>query len=195
MTKHDFSDYHGEAIPKIIAQLQMKLRYGDGEDNVLRKTKDGSGEGLDVELTLLDTEHARRKFFAFMLVVGETEGQKSMAKSNRERLKQIIDSGLYLDPYDKSPETRARRSFAWRDFDGFRFLAEIGVEESKNGFPEKNVINKVITKDNPLWGGRPPINQAAPGYGAAPTPPAPSAPAPSAPAPTAAPIVKPGWAS
>ena len=86
MTKQDFSDYHSEAIPKIIAFLQMTLRYGDGEDNVLKKTKDGSGKGLDVELTLLDTEHARRKFFAFMLVLGETEGQKSMAKSNRERL-------------------------------------------------------------------------------------------------------------
>ena len=126
-----------------------------------------------------------------MLVKGETEGQKSMAKSNRERLKQIIDSGLYLDPYDKSPEARAKRSFAWRDFDGFRFLAEIGVEEGKNGFPDKNVITRVITKDNPLWGGRPPIDQTGPdrggnGGGVPPVPPTPSA---------AAPTVKPTWAS
>jgi hypothetical protein len=189
--KKDFSDY-SESIPnKLIAILQMKLRYGDGTDNVLKKTKDGAGEGLDAEFTLLDGPYARRKFFAFMLVEGETEGQKSMGERNMARLKQIIDSGLYLDPYDKSSEARARRSFNWRDFDGFRFLAEIGIEESKGGFPEKNIINKVITKDSPLWGGRPPIDQVAPDYGssAAPTPPAPTAPA------AAAPIVKPAWAS
>ena len=164
----------------------MKLRYGDGTDNVLKKTKAGDGEGLDTEITVLEGQHAKGKFLSFILVKGESEGQKSMADRNLARLKQVIDSGLYLDPYDKSSEARAKRSFNWRDFDGFKFLAEIGIEESRNGFPEKNIISKVITKDHPLWGGRPPIDQSAPV--AAPV----TAPVD---APVTAPIVKPVWAS
>jgi hypothetical protein len=193
MTKHDFSDYTSLVPAKTVAILQTKIRYGDGEDNVLKRSKAGDSEGLDTEFTLLDGPHARSKFFAFMLVKGETEGQKSMAKSNRERLKLIQDSALYLDPSDKSPEARAKRSFAWRDFDGLRFLAEIGIEEGKDGFPDKNVITRVITKDHPLWGGRPPIDQAAPDLGGAPASPTPKPPV--TPPPTSAPIVKPAWAS
>jgi hypothetical protein len=194
MTKRDFSDYTSLVPVKTVAILQGKIRYGDGTDNVLKKTKAGDGEGLDMEFMLLDGPYARQKFFAFMMVEGETDGQKSMAQSNLERLKQIIDSGLFLEPNDKSPEARAKRSFNWRDFDGFRFLAEIGIEEGKNGFPDKNVINKVITKDNPLWGGRPPIDQVGPGPGSGPVPAAGPTP-PTPPAPPAAPIIKPAWAS
>jgi len=188
--KHDFSDYTSLVPAKTVAILQTKIRYGDGEDNVLKRTKAGDGEGLDMEFTLLDGPCARDKFVVFMLVTGETEGQKSMAKSNRERLKLIQDSALYLDPSDKSPEARAKRSFAWRDFDGLRFLAEIGIEEGKGGYPDKNVITRVITKDHPLWGGRPPIDQTEPDRGANVAPVAPVPPSPSA-----APIVKPTWAS
>jgi hypothetical protein len=184
--KQDFSDYTSLVPAKTVVILQGKIRYGDGEDNVLKRTKAGDGEGLDMEFTLLDGPYAREKFFAFMLVKGETPGQNAMAKSNLERLKLIQDSALYLDPGDKSPEARAKRSFAWRDFDGIRFLAEVGVEEGRSGFPDKNVITRVITKDQPLWGGRPPIDQTGPdrGLNAAPVAPVPSTPA-------AAPIVKP----
>jgi hypothetical protein len=188
----DFSDYSDAIPPKTVAIVQMKLRYGDGTDNVLKPTRDGSGEGLDAELTLLDTEYAKRKFFSFILVVGETEGQKVMVERNLARLKQVIDSAKYLDPNDKSAEARAKRSLSWREFDGMRFLAEIGIEEGKNGYPDKNIIAKVITRDHPLWAGRPPIDQVAvtPSFGPPPTPAAPQA-APHA----APPIAKPPWAS
>lgn len=189
--KQDFSDYTSLVPAKTVVILQGKIRYGDGEDNVLKRTKAGDGEGLDMEFTLLDGPYAREKFFAFMLVKGETPGQNSMAKSNLERLKLIQDSALYLDPGDKSPEARAKRSFAWRDFDGIQFLAEVGIEEGRSGFPDKNVITRVITKDQPLWGGRPPIDQTGPdrGLNAAPVAPVPLTPS------AAAPIVKPAWAS
>jgi hypothetical protein len=185
----DFSDYAGgDPIPPgTIATLQTNVRYGDGTDGVLRRTKGGDAEGLDLSFTVIEGPFAKRKFFAFMLVKGETEGQKSMAETNLSRLKQIIDSAKYLDPSDKSPEARAKRSLNWRDFDGVRFLAEIGIEAGRDGYLDKNIITKVITRDMSLWGGRPPIDQGASDFGAA-------APQGGAKAPTAA-VQKPSWAS
>jgi hypothetical protein len=96
-----------------------------------------------------------------------------------------------LDPNDLSPEARKKRTVDWRYFDGLRFLAEIGIEEGRNGYSDKNIIAKVISRDMPLWGRRPPIDQVAPDLGLSSAPLTPAAPA----AAPVAPIVKPKWAS
>lgn len=189
----DFSDFTGLVPPETVAVLGAHVRPGNGTDNVLKPTKNGDAEGLDLELTVLDGQYARQKLFWFALVNGETDGQKSMAEKNLATLKKIIDSAKYLDPNDKSPEARAKRSLNWRDFDGLRFLAEIGVEEGRNSFPDKNVISKVITRDHPLWGARPPIDQVVSdaSFGS----PSPSSAPKAAAAPAVTPMVKPAWAS
>ena len=161
----DYSDYSDLIPTKTIATLQMRVRPGDGTDGILKPTKNGDGEGLDAEFVLLDTQYAKRKFFLFMLVAGATDGQKQMAEHNKATLKAIIDSAKHLDPADMSPEARKARLLEYRDFDGLRFLAEIGIELGRNGYSDKNVIAKVITKDRPEWGGRPPIDQVTPDFG------------------------------
>ncbi len=188
----DYSDYSDVIPAKTIAVSQMRVRPGDGTDGVLKRTKAGDGEGLDAEFVLLGGPYAKRKFFAFLLLIGTTDGQKQMCEHNKAFLKQVIDSAKHLDPNDKSPEARAARKMEYRDFDGIRFLAEIGVEEGRNGFPDKNVIAKVITKDKPEWAGRPPIDQTTPDMLAQSG--GPTAPATGATATTPAPIVKPAWA-
>jgi hypothetical protein len=189
----DFSDYSGLIPPGTVAVLQARVRFGDGTDGVLKRTKNGDAEGLDFELTLLDTQYAKSKLFWFALVVGETDGQKSMADKNHATLKRIIDSAKYLDPNDKSPEARKQRTVNWRDFDGPRFLAEIGIEPGRDGYPDKNVVAKVITRDMPAWGGRPPIDQVAVAPDLSP---APASATPQGRAQQATPpIAKPAWAS
>jgi hypothetical protein len=116
-----------------------------------------------------------------------------MAETNLARLKQVIDSAKFLDPNDRSIEARKARTMNYRDFDGLRFLAEIGIEPGRDGYQDKNVIGKIITRDHPLWGGRPQIDQVAPSYtGSAPA----GAPggAPAAPA-SAPPVARPSWAT
>jgi hypothetical protein len=74
----DFSDYAGSDLIPVgtVAVLQAHIRYGDGTDNVLRRTRNGHAEGLDLELTVIDPPaFAKRKLFSFMLVVGTTDGQ------------------------------------------------------------------------------------------------------------------------
>jgi hypothetical protein len=112
----DFSDYTGLVPAGTVAVLQARIRYGDGTDNVLKRTKARDAEGLDFELTVLEGPYLKQKVFWFALVEGETDGQKSMAEKNRATLKKIIDSARFLDPTDRSPEARAKRTVNWRDF-------------------------------------------------------------------------------
>jgi hypothetical protein len=188
----DFSSFKsGELMPhKTVVPVQIGLAFGDATDNVLTYTKDRTGEMLKFEATVLEGEHAKRKVFANWLVVGSTEGQKQMAEHYMGVCKGIPASARYIDPSDQSPEARAKLTAEWRDFDGLRFLAEIGIEKGKDGFEDKNVIARAITKDMPQWNGRPPIEQIAQTGGnsgsttGGGTPPAPPAP----------PIPKPPWA-
>ena len=115
----DFSDFSDLIPDKTIAVVQMRVRLGDGTDGVLKRTKGGDGEGLDAEFTLLEGPHARRKFFSFMLVKGETDGQKQKcADRNLALIKAMIDSAKFLDPGDRSPEARAKRTLNFRDLSG-----------------------------------------------------------------------------
>jgi hypothetical protein len=195
----DFSDFSDLIPAGTIAVVQMRIKFGDGTDGVLKRSKDGASEGLEAEYTLLEGPHAKRKFFQWMLLVGTTDGQKTMADKNKSEIRKIIDSAKFLDPNDKSPEARAKRTMAYRDFDGIRFLAEIGIDQGRNGFSDRNVMARVITKDKGEWGGRPPIDQIPPDYGpgGGPAPTGSAGPAPSSSDGAAAspsPIVKPAWA-
>jgi hypothetical protein len=188
----DLSDV-SRCIPAgTIAIVHMHVKPpGDmaGADGVLKRTKNGDAEGLDAEFTVLEGPYAKQKFYSFMMLVGTTDGQKSMCESTKVKLKAIVDSARFLDPNDKSPETRAKRTVEWRDFDGVRFLCEIGIEPARGGFDERNSIVKVITRDMPQWNGRPPIEQ--PG---GPDPLLGGAPSNGETAPAPAPIIKPAWA-
>jgi|HubBroStandDraft_6_1064221.scaffolds.fasta_scaffold725060_2 hypothetical protein len=175
-----------------VAVVQLKLRP-PGEmaaaDGITKRTKNGDAEGLDTEITVIEGPYAKRKFFAFMMVAGSTDGQKSMADATKVKLKAIVDSARFFEPGDMSEATKAKRRIEWRDLDGIRFLCEIGVEPARAGFDERNSIAKVITRDMPQWGGRSPIEQippdpATPNRGGTPSA------APLAPAPP----VKPAWA-
>jgi hypothetical protein len=186
----DFSGYNGDLIRAgTIAAVQMRIVYGDGADGVLTRTKSGDAEALKAELTVLEGEWAKRKIFAFWIVMGTTDGQKSMAERYLALLKRIIASAKYLDLNDKSPDTLVKYKMDFRDFDGLRFLAEIGIEAGKDGFDDKNVITRVITRDMPQWGNRPPFDQDPPdpmsGGSTGRTPPGGAPPAP---------ITKPSWA-
>jgi hypothetical protein len=187
----DFSGYNGDLIRAgTIAAVIMKVVYGGGTDGVLTPTKAGDAEMLKAEFTVLEGEFAKRKIFASWIVKGTTDGQKSMAERYNAMCKRIIASAKFLDPNDRTPETLTKYRIEYRDFDGLKFLAEIGIEPGRDGFEDKNVITRVIAKDSPLWGNRPPFDQNPPD----PTSGGPTNGTPSGGAPPAS-ISKPSWAS
>jgi hypothetical protein len=168
-----------EVIPdRTIAIVQLNIRPGNaGEGGLLKRSQNGQAEGLDCELTVVGGPHNKRKFFDWMTVGGTTDGHATAADITRTKLRAIIESARGIKPTDVSDTAKKARVVEYADFDGIRFLAQIGVEPAKGDYRAKNFLAQVITPERKEWQ---PIEQAAKTAAAA--------------APSAV-IVKPAWAS
>jgi hypothetical protein len=173
-----------------IATVSAHVRPGGaGEDGLLKRSKDGSCEMLDLEFTILDGPYKNRKFWSYLVLTGTTEGQAKAAESSRGTLKAILDSALGLKPTDVSAEARAARTVSLGKFNGMAFIAKIGVEKggAKNDgsgafWSDKNVLSGVITPEKTGWHA---VEQPPPFDGGA---------ASSGTSTPAAPVERPGWA-
>src|SRR5262249_32711754 len=141
------------------ATIAMHPRPGGvGEDGMLKRSKDGGCEMLDVEYVVVDGTHARRKFWGNMVLVGTTDGHAEAAKISRGVLRTIIESARGIKPDDMSPQARAARTVSLKDFDNLVFLGKIGIEKggpkndgSGESWPDKNILAAVITPDKKEW--------------------------------------------
>jgi hypothetical protein len=142
-----------------IAVVQLKIRAGNvGEDGLLSRSKKGDCEGLHCEFTVVEGPHAKRKFFGFMVLSGTTDGHAQAADITRSRLRAILESARGIKPQDVSEAAKKARVAEYRDFDGIRFIARIGVENGTNGYKNKNILAEVVTPDRKEWR---PIEQGA----------------------------------
>jgi hypothetical protein len=183
-----------ELIPHgTVATLSTHLRPGGaGEGGLLKRSKDGTCEMLDVEFIVVDGLYKGRKFWEYFVVIGTTDGQAQAIDISNGRLKAILDSALGLQPDDMSPQAQAARTVDFKDFEGKTFIGKIGVEKgglkkdgSGENWPDKNILAAIITPDKKDWH---PCEQPPPfnGGGAAPA---------STPPQSAPPVQRPGWAS
>ncbi len=166
-----------DVIPdRTIAIVQLNIRPGDaGEGGILKRSKTGEAEGLDCELIVVDGPHAKRKFFDWMTVSGTTDGHAQAADITHRKLRAILESARGIKPADVSEAAKKARVAEYADFDGIRFLAQIGAEPAKGDYRAKNFLAQVVTPDRKEWH---PIEQVQP-----------------AAAPASNVIVKPAWAS
>jgi hypothetical protein len=165
---------------RTIAVVQLNIRPGDaGEGGILKRSKNGQSEGLDCELVVIGGPYDKRKFFEWLTVSGTTDGHNQAADISRRRLRAILESARGIKPTDLSEAAKKARVAEYADFDGIRFLAQIGVEPAKGDYRAKNVLAQIITPERKEWQ---PVEQ-----GARPTH------TTSAPTPSAV-IVKPAWA-
>jgi hypothetical protein len=205
MAPYDYTDapppQERELIPAgTIATLRMHIRPGDcGEDGMLKRSKTGDCEMLDIEYLVIDGPYEKRKFWENLVLDGTTDGHREAEKISRGKLRQIIESAFDIKPSDVSQQARAARSKDLKDFEGMTFTAKIGIEKGgpkKDGngnWPDKNIIAGVITPDKREWRRveqPPPFN----GGGAAAGTSAPSTSSTSAPSTPALPVARPNWA-
>ena len=185
-----------ELIPQdTIVSVSMHIRGGGaGEDGMLKRSKTGDCEMLDIEFTIVDGKYKGRKFWEYMVVSGTTDGQAQAADITRRVLKAIIDSAKGLMPDDISAEARAARTVSLKDFEGMCFMVKLGIEKGApkkdsagnftgENYADKNVIGSVITKDKKEWK---PVEQAPPFNGGNSGGAAPAAPS--------TPVARPSWA-
>jgi hypothetical protein len=150
-TAKEQSDY--ETVPAgTIAVIQMNIRAGDvGEGGILSRSKSGEAEGLDAVFTVVEGKYAKRKFFAFMVVSGTSEGHATAGQITHSKLRAILESARGIKPTDVSEAAKKARNANYADFDGIRFIAKIGIEKGTNGYRDKNVLEKVITPEMKEW--------------------------------------------
>jgi hypothetical protein len=181
-----------ELIPQgTIATVSIHIRPGNaGEDGLLKRSKDGACEMLDLEFTIIDGPFKGRKFWQYMVQAGTTDGHAKAVDISRGTLKAILDSALGLKPDDVSPQARAARTVETKQFERMTFIAKIGIEKgaAKNDgsgsfWDDKNTLDGVVTPDKKEWH---PIEQPPPfdtsGSGG------------SGGGPAAPPVARPGWA-
>jgi hypothetical protein len=181
-----------ELIPHgTVATVSLKIRAGGvGEGGLLKRSKDGTCEMLDLEFVVVDGPHVRRKFWEYMILAGTTDGHAKAAEFSRGTLRAIIESARGIKPDDVSPQARQARTIELKELDGMTFIAKIGVEKGKprdgtgDNYPDKNILAAVITPDKREWH---PVEQPPPwnGGGSGGAPPT---------TPTSG-IAKPVWAS
>jgi hypothetical protein len=188
---YDYSDAPSSKFePKIPAGANVTLVIhikpgGVGEDQMLTRSKDGGCEMLAFMFTVADGAYKGEKFFENWILEGTTDGHAKASEFTRRKLKAILDSAFGLDPDDKSPEARTRRTISLGQLENMAFMAEIGIEKGSGDYGDKNIVAAVITKDKKGWQ---PVEQPPPfnGGGRAAT---------SAPPESAPPVQRPGWAS
>ena len=122
-----------ELIPAgAVATLQIKIRPGNvGEGGWLTRSRNGECEMLDLEFTVVDGPHIKRKVYERWVVVGTTSGQEQAAEISNGRLRAVLESARGVKPDDMSDEARKKRTAEYSDFDGMRFVAKIGIEKGK----------------------------------------------------------------
>ena len=185
-----------DLIPQgTIATVSTHIRPGNaGEGGLLKRSKDGGCEMLDLEFVIVDGPFKGRKFWQNMVLTGTTDGHAKAAEISRGTLKAILDSALGLQPDDVSPQARAARTVDTKQFEGMTFVARIGIEKgaAKNDgsgtfWDDKNNLAGVITPDKKEWH---PVEQPPPFHGGGGGAAASTTPSASAP-----PIARPEWAS
>ena len=90
-----------------VATLQLTiLPGGAGENGLLKRSKDGACEMLDLEFAVLDGPQARRKLWERLVITGTTDGHAKAGEISRGKLRAIIESARGIKPGDVSPEAR-----------------------------------------------------------------------------------------
>jgi hypothetical protein len=161
-----------------IAVLQINIREGGaGEHGIMKRTKNGDAEALDIEFTVVEGPFTKRKFWGFYVTSGTTDGHEQAADITRRRLRAILESARGIKPTDMSEAAKKARLADYEDFDGLRFVGKLGIEKGTGDYKDKNVLAEVITPDRKEWHAVEQVPAAKP-----------------SPASPATPIAKPAWA-
>ena len=158
------------------------------------KSSQSGAKWMPIELTIIGGPYDKRKVWQNIFVDGAKTDENGFSIAKRiglETIKKMVDSHFALSMKDDSPEATQKRGSinGVHMLNGMQICFKIGIEKGSNGYPDKNKIKTVLTRDSQEF-----IAGDATAAGPAATPTPQAATAPSAPAPTATTGVTPTWA-
>ena len=158
------------------------------------KSSQSGAKWMPIELTIIGGPYDKRKVWQNIFVDGAKTDENGFSIAKRiglETIKKMVDSHFALSMKDDSPEATQKRGSinGVHMLNGMQICFKIGIEKGSNGYPDKNKIKTVLTRDSQEF-----IAGDATAAVPAATPTPQAATAPSAPAPTATTGVTPTWA-
>ncbi len=151
----------GGTVPEGIYALEARIKPGGaGDDYLLRRSKNGALEMLQLELKVATGEHAGHTFSEFValdFIEGRGWDQeqinryKTAARIGRSKLRSLVESARSINPEDQGDAAKElRRLDSLQQINGFVFLGQVDVRE-QDGFRPKNSIGYIVTPGMPEW--------------------------------------------
>jgi hypothetical protein len=149
----DFNDApkQQELIPVgTVLTVQMMIKPGGQGPESMFKCANSGAEMLECEFTVVTPgQHEKRKFWQNFIFTGPNDGHAKAAEISRRHFRAMLESARNFKPNDTSPEATKARSADYGDMQNLRFVVKMGIERDKTGdYPDKNVIQTVITPDS-----------------------------------------------
>jgi len=147
------SQASGELIPaKTLMKVISAIRSGGGGDDLYLTISDSGFEYLKFEFTVISSPMAKRKIFQNIGVGGVTDGHAKAAEISRSLIRAMLESARGVDPKDVSDKANAaRRIQGWGDLNEMEFAIEVGIEKGKDGYEDRNKIQRVLTPEHPQY--------------------------------------------
>lgn len=138
---------HGTIVP-----VHMTVRPGGAGDGGWLKRSAKGALMIDAEFTVLEGEFAKRKFWSYFVLDGETDGQKSAGAISRSNIRAIVESAKGIKPSDADEKAVAgRRLNGFEDLDGLRFWCAVKLEKGQGEYKDKNQFSYAVTPDKKEW--------------------------------------------
>lgn len=153
----DFNTAESQASDELIpAKTLMKvisaIRSDGGGDDLYLTISDSGFEYLKFEFTVISSPMAKRKIFQNIGVGGVTDGHAKAAEISRSLIRAMLESARGVDPKDVSDKANAaRRIQGWGDLNEMEFAIEVGIEKGKDGYKDRNKIQRVLTPEHPQY--------------------------------------------
>ena len=117
--------------------------------------------------------HHKRRVFVRLTLRGTRPEHAVAGEISEGTLRAILESAKGVRPGDTSERAQlARKVSGYQDFDGLGFVARLGVQPPKDGYPAKNIIQEVITPERQVWKQPAQLDATAKANGGAPAAPA-----------------------
>jgi hypothetical protein len=145
-----------ELIPSGIYKLKITVRaHNSVVGDILRTAKNGILKMLDLELTVVDGEHDKRKLWQLIAVDFDPDAidpadpkianYKKAVSIGLTKLRSIVESARNIDRKDNSDMARTKRHLDdLTELNGMVFQAYVGVEEGTNGNRDRNCLSRII---------------------------------------------------
>lgn len=148
-----------EVLPDGLYHLTITVKPGGfGDDDLLKRSKNGTLYMLEVELEVAEGEFTGATFREWISVQliehqvtdkSKLNGLKVAVNLGHRRIVQIVNSAKALNPKDLSEATEAQRNVDLKELNGLTFF---GYVESKTyNDRQSNLLKYVVTPDMPEW--------------------------------------------